>query len=250
MVATGLASVTFRSRTVDEVAALAAGAGLEVLEWAGDAHVPAGDLAAAAHAREVTAARGLRPGTYGTYFKAGVDDPAAVPALVATARELGAPRLRVWAGTAGSADTTAVARLAVVDAVAACVERAGEAGIGVIVEHHVSSLTDTLDSALALHAAVPGLVRHWQPRELPDVARCLAEVRALAPAVVHAFSWAADGFTERLPLDARADLWRTVLPELDPGAEVLLEFVADDSADALFRDAAALRGWRDGLVPA
>src|SRR5687768_15640946 len=204
MVLTGVASVTFRSRTVPDVAALTAAAGLEVLEWAGDAHVPAGDPAAAARAREVTARHGLRAGTYGTYHKAGVDDPAAVDVLVRTAAELGAPRLRVWAGTAGSAETPAPQRAAVVHALRACVDRAGEAGLGVVVEHHVSSLTDTLPSALALRGEVPGLVAHWQPRELPDAAACLAEVRALTPAVVHAFSWGADGFTERLPLDARA----------------------------------------------
>ncbi|WP_233160300.1 sugar phosphate isomerase/epimerase [Pseudonocardia sp. MH-G8] len=231
-----------------DVVGLAAGAGLEVLEWAGDVHVPADDLAAAADAQAATVDHGLRVGTYGTYYKAGVDDPDAVPALVRTARELGAPRLRVWAGTVGSDDTPVLQRAAVVEALRECVDRAGEAGLGVVVEHHVSSLTDTLASALTLRSEVPGLVAHWQPRELPDTGECLAEVHALVPAVVHAFSWGADGFTERLPLDARADLWRPVLAALAAqggDAEVVLEFVPGDDVDAFERDAARLRGWRD-----
>ena len=59
MIRPGLCSVTFRSLPVEEVVRHAASAGLEGIEWAGDAHVPPGDLDAATHARTVTEEAGL-----------------------------------------------------------------------------------------------------------------------------------------------------------------------------------------------
>jgi 3-dehydroshikimate dehydratase len=252
MISMGLATVTFRSRSVPDVARLTADAGLDIVEWAGDVHVPAGDIAAAASARAETAARGLRSGSYGSYHKPGSSDPAEFAAVVRTAVALGAPRIRVWAGTTGSAQTPPDQRTRTTDALRRCADEAAAEGLDVVVEHHVESLTDSLDSALRLHADVdhPHLLRHWQPRELPDAETCVTEVRALAPRTVHAFSWGADGYTERLPLAARADVWRAVLDVLaTDGAphEVLLEFVPDDSPESLVRDAAALRSWGQAL---
>ncbi|WP_224390660.1 sugar phosphate isomerase/epimerase [Pseudonocardia sp. ICBG1293] len=234
---------------------LAVDAGSEVVEWAGDRHVRPGDRTAASAARGACAGAGLRIGTYGSYHKAGADDPAAFAAVVATAAELGAPRVRVWAGTAASADVSPAERAATVDALRRCADAVAEQGLGLLVEHHVESLTDGLDTASALRTEVdhPALVTHWQPRELPDTDACLTEVRVLRPRTVHAFSWGADGFTERLPLADRADLWAPVLAELaaqsaadDADVEVLLEFVPGDTAASLRRDAAALRDLRSG----
>ena len=45
MIRPGLCSVTFRALDVPAVVRLAAEAGLERIEWAGDVHVPPGDLA-------------------------------------------------------------------------------------------------------------------------------------------------------------------------------------------------------------
>lgn len=47
-VKTGLVSVTFRQKSVEEIAALTAEAGLSGVEWGGDVHVPPGDREAAA----------------------------------------------------------------------------------------------------------------------------------------------------------------------------------------------------------
>ncbi|CCH30598.1 TIM barrel protein [Actinosynnema sp. NPDC047251] len=247
MITAGLASVTFRGRPVDHVVGLAADAGLGVVEWAGDAHVPPGDLTGAARAARLCRDRGLAVGTYGSYYKPGHSDPADFGPVLAAAEALGAPRIRVWAGVKASADVAPAERGAITDDLRRCVELAAARGLAVTAEHHVCSLTDELGSAVRLLAEVD-LVAHWQPRESPDVAVCLSEVAALLPrlAAVHAFSWGADGFTERLPLAARADLWQPVLAVLAQDGrdrDVLLEFVPDDSPEAFHRDAATLLSW-------
>lgn len=247
MIEVGLASVTLRHKSVADVAVVAADAGLGVVEWGGDVHVPAGDLIAARKARALCDHNGLIVGTYGTYHKLADDDPGEFPVLVRTAVELGARRVRVWAGTRASADASPHYRAEVMSSLRRCADHAAGHGMPVTVEYHMESLTDDLASALALYDQAD-VVAHWQPRESPVVEHCLAEVRALLPklASVHAFSWGADGYTERLPLGARTDLWRPVFDLLSTkdSVEVLLEFVPDDDIDVLLRDAETLRGWR------
>ncbi|MEU6644654.1 TIM barrel protein [Saccharomonospora sp. NPDC046836] len=254
MIITGLASVTFRGHGVDEIVTLAAQARLGVIEWAADVHVRPGDLAAAEHARTQCTDHGIAIGTYGSYHKAGEDDPRQFDVLVGTAVALGAPRVRVWAGTHGSAEVSTAERRHITDALRRCADLAGDRGVRLTVEHHVQSLTDTLDSALRLYTDLgSGAVAvHWQPRELPDIGECRTEVRALLPelASVHAFSWGSDGFTERLPLGARADLWQAILAELaadEVQRHVSLEFVRDDSPAALAEDAHQLHHWLNEL---
>ncbi|MEU4739109.1 TIM barrel protein [Actinosynnema sp. NPDC023658] len=250
MLLPGLVSVTFRALTVPDVVALARGCGLRAVEWGGDVHVPVDDLAAARDARRRCADAGLVTSAYGSYYRAGVTDRAEWGSVLATAVELGAPQVRVWAGTTGSAATSAGQRAAVVEAIRAAAVEAEAAGVRVAVEYHPGTLTDTPDSATRLftevgHAAV---VPYWQPGGAQDVAGAVGEVRALLPALTtaHVFSWGPGGYSDRLPLAAREDLWLPVLRELGrDGVDryASLEFVAGDSPEAFRADAATLLGW-------
>ncbi|MFB9907046.1 sugar phosphate isomerase/epimerase family protein [Allokutzneria oryzae] len=248
MIVPGLVSVTFRQLSVPEIVRLTADTGLKAVTWGGDVHVPVGDLAAAERARTLTADAGLVVEGYGSYYKAGDSDPASFADALRTAVALGAPTIRVWAGVAGSADIDPRQRDAVTEDLRRCAELAAVHGVRVAVEYHVETLTDDIDSATRLFDDVDALVPYWQPKETPEVDACLKEVRSLLPRLrtVHAFSWGPDGFTERLPLAARADLWRPVLAELgsdDQDRFVLLEFVVEDSLEAFRADASALLEW-------
>ncbi|MEU4801662.1 TIM barrel protein [Actinosynnema sp. NPDC023587] len=250
MLVPGLASVTFRALSVPRVVDLARSCGLWTVEWAGDVHVPVHDLAGARDARDRCADAGLSVSAYGSYYRAGVTDPVEWPAAVAVATELGAPRIRVWAGTAGSAGTSAGQRSRVVSAIRDAARFAEDYGIRIALEHHRGTLTDTLESANRLHAEVGhgSVVPYWQPRGGQDAASAVEEVRTLLPRLTtaHVFSWGAGGGRDRLPLAARADLWRPVLAELARDGvdrHVLLEFVADDSPERFREDAAVLLSW-------
>ena len=228
----GLVSVTFRQLSPAEIVALTVDAGLAAIEWGGDVHVPLGDFRTAREVAARCADHGIAVEAYGSYYRGSGD----FGPVLATALALGAPRIRVWAGSSADADRAAVAE----NLRAAAVLAHGE-GVAVAVEHHAGTLTETLDSALALYAEVPELTAYWQPPIGSTTADALVAVPALDPVAVHVFSWADDG--TRLPLAAREDLWRPVLASLPADRHALLEFVRDDSPAAFAQDAATLREW-------
>ncbi|MBB5789348.1 sugar phosphate isomerase/epimerase family protein [Jiangella mangrovi] len=250
----GLVSITFRQLGVGEILALLRRTELTAVEWGDDVHVPAGDVAAAKRTAAATADHGVAVVAYGSYYRAGQHDPGDFDDVLRTAVALGAPRIRIWAGPAGSAETSAEQRAQVVADLRRITELAAGEGVEIAAEHHPGTLTDTLDSALALYAEVghPGLRPYWQPRPGLDPAEALAEVDALLPrrlVTVHVFSWTADG--DRLALADGASLWRPVLDTVvdataDTERYALLEFVQDDDPEALVRDAVTLRSWLGG----
>jgi 3-dehydroshikimate dehydratase len=231
----GLVSVTFRQLSPAEIVALVVGAGLEAIEWGGDVHVPLGDFRTAREVGTRCADNGIAIEAYGSYYRADGD----FGPVLATALALGAPRIRVWAGSKGSAEEPD--RAAVVEDLRAAATLAGGEGLELAVEYHANTLTDTLDSALELFSDVPALKPYWQPPVGSTTGDALAAIPALAPVAAHVFGWADDG--TRLPLAAREDLWRPALAALPAACHVLLEFVRDDSPEAFRQDAATLRAW-------
>ncbi len=247
-VRTGLVSVTFRQLPADEVAEVAAKAGLAAIEWGGDVHVPLGNLVAAQRVKALSEVHGLEIAAYGSYLRAGSVDREEMRSAVATAEALGAPRIRVWAGNVGTAEAGVGDRMAVTRGLAELADVAATAGIEVALEFHRNTLTDEVDSTitLLLDVGAPNLKTYWQPPVDLDDAQCLEQLEALMPwlSTVHVFSWWPSN--TRLPLAARASLWRPVLDRLaaEPREiNALLEFVADDSQDQFAKDAADLHSW-------
>lgn len=254
MLTPGLCSVTFRQLDPPALLDLAARAGLAAVEWGADVHVPVGDLATARDVAARTADAGLTVASYGSYWRARPGED--VGDVLATARALGAPRVRVWAGEAGS-DATAD-RAPVVQALADAVRRAGDVGLRIGTESHGGTLTDTTASTRLLLAEVddlvgrPALTTYWQPTVDASDEEALAELGELADRVstVHAFSWGPG--THRNPLRAREALWTRALALLegsDRDHDVLLEFVPGDDPDALEGEARTLRGWLSAAPP-
>ena len=243
MLIPGLVSVTFRQLAVEEIGALATECGLQAVEWGGDVHVPPGDFAAARRALDT----GLKVAAYGSYYRAGVSDRGELAAILETAAELDAPFVRVWAGTAGSAECPY--RGPVIEALQHAVEHADAMGTRIALEYHRNTLTDTLESAVQLLDEVDGVVPYWQPSGGQDVFSAVHEVRTLEPVTAHVFSWGPGGYQDRLPLSARRDMWKPVLTELArDGIErnALLEFVLDDSPEQFREDAKTLLSYLKG----
>lgn len=243
----GLCSVTLRALAPDAVVALAVQAGLDGIEWGGDVHVPAGDLARARAVRKLTEDAGLQIVSYGSYVRPPTDGPAEFSAALDTARALGAPNIRVWPGARdkASAAYTAVERAAVTGLVGDFARAAAAHGVTVSLEYHPGTLTDDAASAAALLQAVATLYSYWQPR--PGLAQdaALAELARLGKHLSHLHVFAWDRHSVRFPMDHAAGFWTAVLAALPPSRWpgdrfALLEFVAGDRPEALLADARAL----------
>src|SRR3954467_2439407 len=161
MLTSGLVSVTFRQLAPRAIVELAAAANLGGIEWGGDIHVPAGDLETARTVRQITADAGLQVLAYGSYFR--FQPQVAFEPVLETALALGAPLIRIWAGSQPSAATDAATRAMIVAESRRIAQLASQAGVIVAYEFHAGTLTDTTESALALLEAVEGMRTLWQP---------------------------------------------------------------------------------------
>ena len=255
MLLTGLVSVTFRQKTPEEVLNCVEAAGLEAIEWGGDIHVPAGDLAAARQVGNLTRARHLAIPTYGSYYRAGVpaDEQKSPPfqAVLATAAELGAGGIRVWTHLVSSQKASADQWARTIEDLARIRDLAAAKGLLVYLEYHNNTLNDRDASTRRLLEAVDGIYTFWQPlNELTrdENIKTLAAAR-IRLAHLHVFS---DQGSSCL-LETGEQDWQTyfgLLPEQDslPARPdqprcLMIEFVKDQSEDSLLADARTLRAW-------
>ncbi|MEM6315551.1 MAG: TIM barrel protein, partial [Planctomycetota bacterium] len=205
----GLVSITFRQLDRAAVVDVARQAGLAGIEWGGDVHVPPGDVEAASDAARRTADAGLNVASYGSYFRCTPGE--AFEPVLETAVALGAPVIRVWAGDIGSANADADAIAETCHNITAA---AASEHIVVAAEWHGGTLTDTLDTGVALARAVnhPNFKLYWQPARHRTFEQRRAELEAVLPwlAHVHVFQWrdVDDGPADRRPLAEGDADWR------------------------------------------
>lgn len=251
MLIPGLVSISFRKLSVAEIIDLCQTNGLTAIEWGGDVHVPHGDVAAATHTGEATRSAGLVVAAYGSYYRC--DAEANQPDfddVLASARALRAPVIRVWAGTTGSAQTADDKRSTITADLRRIGQAAADAGIEIGIEYHANTLTDDPDSALALIQAVahPNVKLYWQSSNGKSAEYSLGVLEKLLPNVshLHAFHWEFKGDTfERLPLSEGRQDWQKYLSVVAtsprPDRAIMLEFVRDDSTEQLRVDAQTLK---------
>jgi len=249
----GLVSVTFRPLSPPQVIDLVVTAKLKAIEWGGDIHVPHGDLARAKEVRRWTKDAGLAVAAYGSYYRMGESEAKGLPfaRVLDSAVALGAPTIRVWAGSKGSADATAPERRAVIADALRIADLAQAQGVTVSLEYHGGTLTDTRDSVRTLLEEIPHphLEFLWQPSSGETAEQGVARLRDVLPRVrhLHVFHWWPTG-ADRKPLAEGEDFWRAYLDVIrDAGKPMpcLLEFVRNDSTEQFLQDAATLRRWTE-----
>ena len=249
MIIPGLVSVTFRQKTPLEIVKLCGQANLKAIEWGGDVHVPprGGN---AAEIRRMTADYDLIVSSYGSYYR--VTQP--IDQLIAcldTAEALGTDVIRIWCGMKGSREAESE-RGFIVDSLIACCEEAKKRRLTLALEYHGNTLTDDRESVRRLmketQAFSDTLKFYWQPRfdwPMKERLASLQDVRSRL-SHLHVFSWQFEGKRiSRLPLQAEEALWKDVFSSVSGNRFALMEFVENDSDEALLRDAAALIRWLD-----
>jgi sugar phosphate isomerase/epimerase len=189
----------------------------------------------------LTRAGGLEVLSYGSYYKLCLS-PVFTPVLAA-ACSLGAPLIRVWAGSRGSAEADegyyeqAAAELRDI-----CRMAAGE-GLAIGLEYHRNTLTDSAQSAARLLslADAENLWLYWQMNPDLPATEHIREISALLPRIlpVHVFHWKKGNI--RRPLEEGEAEWKERIRLLGVRRNYILEFVKDDREEQLRRDAQTLR---------
>ncbi len=100
---TGVASVTFRNKTVAEVVEISKKAGAEYIEWGGDVHVRT--LDDAINAKKLCDENGIKICSYGSYYRVGSCKTEEWKQICQIASAMGASSVRVWLGSKDSEKT-------------------------------------------------------------------------------------------------------------------------------------------------
>ena len=236
---TSLISVTFRQKSVEEIADIARKGGLEAIEWGGDKHVVPGNKDAIALAGKVCAENGLSVSAYGSYYRCNNGEDFAP--VLETALALGTKIIRVWAGGgfAHSSQCSPEYRAEVTENLRNAVAMAEKAGCIVATECHPNTLTDCLYSHQQLLADVPGLYTYWQPFYDLTKEENLAYILALGNKIVNVHIFNRSDTNGRTPLADGADRWRAYIPALQAHTQaqsIGLEFVLGDTDEQYFED--------------
>ncbi|NMA95883.1 MAG: sugar phosphate isomerase/epimerase [Clostridiales bacterium] len=247
MISTGLVSITFRQLSPREVIDLMLEAKLEGVEWGGDIHVPHGDIKRAKEVAKLTYDAGIEIPAYGSYYRAGVDDPKnpKFEAVLESALALETDCIRIWAGNLGSDKADEAWWKNVIQDSQRVASMAEKEGISVAFEYHGNTLTDTDKAAMRLLKEVdhPNIKSYWQPPVGLDIPSRIEGLTSVLPylAHIHTFQW---DIRERLELSEGIDEWRgyfDIVKKADKNCYALIEFVKGDEPAQLIEDAKALR---------
>ncbi|RDW16010.1 AP endonuclease [Oceanobacillus arenosus] len=247
----GLCSVTFRNLSVEAVINAAKESQIQGIEWGGDIHVPPGNLENAEKVATLTKDAGMEIISYGSYYRLG-DKTEEVPfqMILATATNLEAPAIRVWAGKLGSDEATEDDWQVVIKDARRIADLAKEKDIRINLEYHGRTLTDTVESATRLLKEInhDNVSLYWQPALFETVEERVNSIGKIRPWLshVHVFYWEIINSNRVMyPFSEGVNDWKKYLAKLgnDNGVRYLMmEFVKNGSLEQFREDVETLRG--------
>ena len=235
----GMTSVTFRKKSVEEIIAIAKQAGLRGIEWGSDVHVPVGETAYAKKVGDLTREAGLEVFSYGAYLKAGEEG---FEEIAKTAAALGCKTVRIWASKPSSSSADDSDYEKVISALKDISKTAQGYGLTVCMEWHNGRLNDCAESSLRILKGVDreNIRTYWQPiAPYPDN---LCHIQAMEGFIenVHVYNWIYGETVIRLLLSENREDWREYIDTLGY-RNYILEFTADDSDENFLADARTLK---------
>lgn len=248
----GLCTIANNDRSVESVMDVAAAAGCDGIElWGEDPHLGDGSTATCRRLRAAADRRSLTIPVYGSYLRPGTDSFAAqLDRELRIAADLDASLIRVWAGEIEYQNVTESHWNRTIADLQRLSDRAGERGLGVAVERHAGTLTNSTEGARAVIDAVDsdhcGL--NWQPSFDQSSGEVQTDAATLAPLSnnVHIQAVAEPDTGDRCALAAAyfdADAVLGQFRDQDFEGYVEIEFVDETVAfdDAVERDCAFVR---------
>ena len=231
---TGLTTVTFRQKSIDEIIEIAKRAKLDGIEVGGDVHLPPDSAELGKSIRSKILGAGLKVFSYGSYFKAGESELSEFDGVLKSASALGAPVIRVWTTMCGEKT---------VQSLRVICSKAKDAGLQIGLEFHNGTYNDCGERSLEIidRVGADNLFTYWQPlygkeKNLADISKVKHVCRH-----VHVYNWIyGEKETVRLKLDDPPDYWQSYVKSL--GDKIyIMEFVRGDDEQEFYRDAEFLR---------
>ncbi|HPE37634.1 MAG TPA: TIM barrel protein [Spirochaetales bacterium] len=167
MVNAAISSAAFLGAPTSSILKEARAAGITAVEWSSDHGVEAGDLDAAGRVMLDTLRAGLCNASYATLFRAGVHSVDRFKTLLATARALQAPYIRLWA--APKSDDVDADAAFFAEAARTLANISAESGVTLCFGLAQGSAMDSYERAVELMGAAdhPFVKLCWEP--LPGV---------------------------------------------------------------------------------
>lgn len=254
MLKTGLVSVSFRKLSPETIIDMVKKAGLYGIEWGGDIHVPAGDIACAKSVSSQMKAAGLETLAYGSYYYLGANEDykTEFQKVIDSATALKAPVIRIWGGKKVSSVLTVEERAALVQETKELCDMLKGTGIDLAFEFHNNTITDTAESAVRLMNEVnrDNLYLYYQPNRhnvaLGEAAlsHCLKELNMVMPYLYHVHAYHFNAQNEKCLLeDGYSDFVEYIRAIHSAGKTpaVMIEFCLNDSVENFYRDAKTIQ---------
>lgn len=144
----GLASVTFRNKTVSQVVEIAGNAGIEFIEWGADVHVKTLDDATLV--KKLCDENNIKICSYGSYYRTGSSSRAQWKEICRIADEMGASSVRIWLGDKNSEFFTEGEYQALLEEMKYLCSKAKEYNLLVCPECHDNTFNNSTQSILRL----------------------------------------------------------------------------------------------------
>ena len=240
----GVASVSFRALSAEQVIDLATDAGLEVIEWGSDVHAPCKEIEKLDEIVKLQREKNIRCSSYGTYFRLGVHPVEELEEYISAAKRLGTNVLRIWCGNKNYQEMSEAERNRIISEGKKAAKLAEETGVILCMECHSESFTNCVEGAVELMKCVdsPHFKMYWQPNPYGDVCYNSEYARQIAPYVVnlHVFHWEGE-VPKQVSLEAGLEAWRQYLSYFNSDAALLLEFMPENKPERLKAEAESLR---------
>jgi sugar phosphate isomerase/epimerase len=249
MIKAGLASVTFRQLSTQQIIELTASAGLKGIEWGADVHVPHGGIESARKVCRLTHEAGLEVAAYGSYYRLGISESQGLSfsSVLDTAIAMNAPVIRVWAGDLNAEQADDYYWDKIISEAKGLAKTVAAEDIKLAFEYHENSLTNTAASTRRLLDMINNkhVMTFWQPIHGAGPADNSADLELLLDKInnVHVFHWWPTS-NDRHLLEAGFNDWNLYLTKLyksDRNHYAMIEFVKDNQPDNFHVDTITLK---------